>query len=328
MEDNIKEIKYLNKIIIAHKIYAWLLIILTLVGTLGVILGYSFGSLLVAHTLNELGNAINMYYYSGFIITFLLGIFNLVVAKKLREKNHYSLHLSLLSVGLIVVLQSSYLHYIFAGIILFLWILYAKKIRYIIYIAPLLFVFGLYNIYVNKSIDDFIRAVQYEASSDEIKMMLEQGIDPNIQNDRGMTALFYAEEPSKIRLLLKYGANPNHKDIHNKTPLFGNMIEAKYMKSYVNMLIKAGANINHQDRNGDTVLHIAAYWGRHFSVEPLLENNADISIRNKKGETVLNIAIKKYKEISTATHVSEFNLKRATKVLKLLSVDPKEIKTL
>ena len=331
MEDNIREVKYLNKIIIAHKIYAWLLITLALIGTIGFMLGYSFGSLLVAHSFNGLGNIINMYYYAGFIITFLIGIFNLEVAKKLREKSPYSVYLSLGSVGLIIVFMSSYVHYIFAGIILLLWALYIKKVKYIFYIIPLLLVFGLYNVYtyiIDESADEFISAVYYKSTYDEIKMMLEQGINPNIQNDIGQTALFYAQDSDKAELLLEYGANPNYEDINKNTPLFSVMIKSKDINSFFNTLIKGGADINHQNINGDTVLHEAAYWGRHSSVKPLLENNANISIRNKEGKTVIDIAIERYKDISTATHVSEFDLERATKVLKLLSIDPKKIKTL
>jgi len=331
MENNAREIKYLNKIILVHKIYAWLLIILSLVATIGVILGYSFGSLLIAHNLNDLGHAINIDYYTGFIITFLLGIFSLVAANKLREKSHYSLHLSFASIAFIILLRNSYMDYIFAGIIILLWTLYVKKVKYILYVAPLLLVFGFYNLYTNnvdESADEFISAVQYKATYDEVKEMLEKGIDPNTQNERGQTALFYAKEPNKIKLLLEYGANPNHQTPTKQTPLFSNMIDAKDIKAFFNTLIKGGADINHQDIDGNTVLHKSAYWGRHYSIEPLLENKADISIKNNKGQTAIDIAIEEYKNIVTATNVSEYNLERAIKVLKLLSVDPKEIKTL
>ena len=60
----------------------------------------------------------------------------------------------------------------------------------------------------------------------------------------------------------------------------------------------------------------------------MLENKANISIKNNKGQTVIDVAIERYKDIFTATNVSEYNLARAIKVLKLLSIDPKEIKTL
>lgn len=331
MKDNAGEIKYLNKIILAHKIYAWLLIILASIATIGVVLGYSYGSLLVAYNLNDLGNTLNMYYYIEFIITFLLGIFNLVVVQKLKEKSHYSIHLSLISVAFMILLRNSYVDYIFAGAILLLLALYVKKVKYILYITPLVLIFGLYNIYTNnieQSADEFISAVHHKATYDEVKIMLEQGIDPNIQNEIGRTALFYAQSSNKAELLLEYGANPNHETIKKKTPLFSNMIEEKDIKTFFNTLIKGGANINHQDINGNTVLHEAAYWGRHFSVEPLLENKANILIKNNKGQTVIDVAIEQYKHKSTGTHISDFDLERAIKVLKLLSINPKEIKIL
>lgn len=331
MEDNVRGIKYLNKIILAHKIYAWLLIILALVATIGVILGYSFGSLLVAYNFNDLGNTLNMYYYIGFIITFLFGIFNLIIVQKLKEKSHYSIHLSLTSVVFIFLLRNSYMDYIFAGAILLLWALYVKKVKYILYITPLVLIFGLYNIYTNnvdKSADEFISAVHHNATYDEIKIILEQGIDPNIQNEIGRTALFYAQSSNKAELLLEYGANPNHETIKKKTPLFSGMIKEKDIKTFFNTLIKGGADINHQDIDGDTVLHESVYWGRYVSVESLLENNASIFIKNNKGQTAIDVAIEQYKSQFTGNSISEYNLERAIKVLNLLSIDPKEIKTL
>lgn len=47
---------------------------------------------------------------------------------------------------------------------------------------------------------------------DGVRMLLEHGADPDLEDDRGRTALAYAADPAIVRLLLGAGADPGHRD--------------------------------------------------------------------------------------------------------------------
>ncbi|MDX1295785.1 MAG: ankyrin repeat domain-containing protein [Sulfurimonadaceae bacterium] len=56
-------------------------------------------------------------------------------------------------------------------------------------------------------------------------------------------------------------------------------------------LLKEGADINALDAKGETVMHIAARYGRLSMIRLLLEYNPDLYIENKRGYTPLGIVI-------------------------------------
>lgn len=55
-------------------------------------------------------------------------------------------------------------------------------------------------------------------------------------------------------------------------------------------MLTAESNVDHQDEDGQTPLHIAAYWGRTEIVERLIHANCNVELRDKKGQTALEIA--------------------------------------
>lgn len=55
-----------------------------------------------------------------------------------------------------------------------------------------------------------------------LKYFLENGTNPNIQNENGWTPLHFAASHGFIKIikiLLEYGANPNIQNIYGRTPL-------------------------------------------------------------------------------------------------------------
>ncbi|MGH9719153.1 MAG: ankyrin repeat domain-containing protein [Bryobacteraceae bacterium] len=94
--------------------------------------------------------------------------------------------------------------------------------------------------------------------SEEVRLLLDKGANPNAQNDDGGTALMYAvEDGEKTRLLLNRGANPN---------------------------LRSG--------EGRTALLIAAGWAGSFpAVKLLLENGADAGVRLPDGRGALTVAV-------------------------------------
>ena len=88
------------------------------------------------------------------------------------------------------------------------------------------------------------------------------------------------------KLLLNWGVDPNLQDSLGKTAL--HMPEIK--QPSVEMLVEAGANVNVQDKFGDTPLHITAATGRTIVARTLLSGGALPSMVNKKKQTAFDIA--------------------------------------
>ena len=75
-------------------------------------------------------------------------------------------------------------------------------------------------------------ATDNKVNKDIVELLLGNEANPNIQNKRGNTALFYAildGNIEKVKLLLKFGADPYIKNKDNKTAF-------DYMKRLPNYL--------------------------------------------------------------------------------------------
>ena len=147
-----------------------------------------------------------------------------------------------------------------------------------------------------------------------VELLLQKGIDPNTQNDKGETALHIASNErfkQIVSLLLKRGANPNIKDRMGRTALLNAI--GSGAEHIVKLLLKAGANPNIRTffidnalnksidqgltsliiNNGDNIaLHKATYFGYKKIVRILLNAGANPNIQNEFGNTVLHTAIR------------------------------------
>jgi len=108
-----------------------------------------------------------------------------------------------------------------------------------------------------------------------------------------------------MRVFLELGADPKAANADDCTPLLAATgvgalddgeeaagTEDEALEA-VRMLLKLGANVNAVDKNGETVMHGAAYQSRSKLVQLLTERSADINIwnrKNKAGWTPLMIA--------------------------------------
>ncbi len=160
---------------------------------------------------------------------------------------------------------------------------------------------------------------------EEVDKLLEDGLDPNVQNDDGLTALHYAifiEHFEIADLLIKHGANYEYSKVKDNRMLIdavfrGASDTARLMISkggydlnalgplewpplleairfghteIVEMLLEAEVEVNFQDTNGWTALHEAAYSGFDEIIELLLLSGADVSVKNERGFTPLHVA--------------------------------------
>lgn len=120
--------------------------------------------------------------------------------------------------------------------------------------------------------------------------LLEQGANPNVQNESGIAPLHAAiGEDALCKLLLHHGANPEPRTELGATPLqkvaLGGSLES------ARQLLQKGADVQPKDADGNTPLHLAAQKYFPALVELLLEAGADRFVKNKKGQLPIHLAM-------------------------------------
>ena len=149
-----------------------------------------------------------------------------------------------------------------------------------------------------------------------INRLLEFGININIQNIKGETALMIA-----IDHLIYYSASLNEDKINNKNKINRNRNKHNNMSDRSNInnnninhnenninninynndignyiklikyLVKNGADVNLQDLKGETALMKAIYRKDSRLVKYLVKNGADVNLKDLEGETALMKAV-------------------------------------
>lgn len=132
---------------------------------------------------------------------------------------------------------------------------------------------------------------------DTTKVLVEQGINLNTIDKRGMTALHYAafsgnREAEKVAVfLLKNGAEFNTAAIDKSTPLLAAVQTGK--DEAVELFLEKGADICPMENiTQRTMLHLAAIQGYGNITRLLIENGIDINARDQSGRTALDYAEK------------------------------------
>lgn len=112
-----------------------------------------------------------------------------------------------------------------------------------------------------------------------LRQGLEHGVNPNIQDKHGFTAIFGAIEKNNfamVSLLIKHGADVNHRALKGYTPL---MLAAFYgYNELVLYLVKNGAHLNDLSHDGQTALSKAAEKGHFDTVRLLHQQGASIHL--------------------------------------------------
>jgi len=136
------------------------------------------------------------------------------------------------------------------------------------------------------------------SNNEVVKLLLDNFVDPNSQDNDGLTALMIATKYIKdnsnidtIKLLLKYNADPNMQNNNGWTAL---MTASKYINSKsleaMKILLESGANVNLQKKDGSTALMIACLNSNIDAAQLLLKYNADIKIKNNCEDDALIMA--------------------------------------
>ena len=132
-----------------------------------------------------------------------------------------------------------------------------------------------------------------------VRALLESGVDVNKTLNsqyikRFPTALYLAAEHGRVatvKLLIEQGADPNNRQIPGRTPL---SVAADQSNSLCAMeLLKAGADVNlATSPSGNTPLMYAVGGMREGIVALLVHYGADVSLFSQRGDTALTIAEK------------------------------------
>lgn len=107
-----------------------------------------------------------------------------------------------------------------------------------------------------------------QGNLEKAQQLLNQGIDPNIQDEEGKTPLIVAASYGRtemVKFLLNNGANPDMRDNTGCTAL----IRASRMgyARIVELLLSHGADITIADNNGKTALDRARDWQRQEVIQ-------------------------------------------------------------
>lgn len=121
-----------------------------------------------------------------------------------------------------------------------------------------------------------------------VKKLLEAGINPNIKNNDGQTALqlaIKAGDENIVRELLKHGVNVNDQDLFKQTALHYAVQQGKV--EAISALIDNNTDVDIQDITGQTALHYATLEGNVEAIG-VLAGKAKVNLANNDGQTALH----------------------------------------
>jgi len=125
-----------------------------------------------------------------------------------------------------------------------------------------------------------------------VRLLLNQGIDPNSYDEDGDRLLMYAALYSSVdcmQLLLEKGSDPNGKNSFDETALIWSLHDPAKIK----MLIQHGADVNAKAKSGNTPFLIAAVGhGKLETLKLLMNSGADVfAVNNKKENALIRAAL-------------------------------------
>ena len=133
-----------------------------------------------------------------------------------------------------------------------------------------------------------------------VRVLLDVGANPNIQDGQGGYALSYAARYSKlqcIRLLLSAGADVHLRDCEGQSPLhylstrWIRQIQPEDEKESILCLVTAGSDVEKRSIDGSTPLAAAAFSDLPITLEALLDCGADIESQDNEGDCAIHNAL-------------------------------------
>lgn len=160
----------------------------------------------------------------------------------------------------------------------------------------------------------------YSYKLEKVQTLIENGDNFNIKDKDGRSLLHLAVQEKKgdlLHLLLQKGMDVNIQDNYGYTPLaFVATSSVEYSsktpnKELIEILLNNKADVNIKDKNGNTILHLVAQHRFLDDVKFFISKGANVYAQNNQGETCFHILAKKYSIHSTdvATFLSNYDIK-------------------
>ena len=142
-----------------------------------------------------------------------------------------------------------------------------------------------------------------EGQVETVGELLNQGVNPNIQNEENGKAPLHISKNSEVtQLLMSYGADVNITDHNGNTPLHLASFGRTFNLEKMTQLLNQGANTNALNNCECTALHLVMF-AFHFTIKHsskdlileaiklLVKFNAEIDIQNFRGESPLYLGV-------------------------------------
>lgn len=137
-----------------------------------------------------------------------------------------------------------------------------------------------------------LRDASLQGRTDQVRQMVEQGVDVNASDDGERTALMLASfngHTEIAELLLNEGARVDDRNAEGRTPLI--FAASGPFPDTVELLLEKGADSDAIDQVDEwSALMFAAAEGNKKVVQVLLDHGADQSLTDKDGESALDFA--------------------------------------
>jgi hypothetical protein len=140
------------------------------------------------------------------------------------------------------------------------------------------------------------------ADLDLVNKLLRDGVDVDLPEDDGTTALYVAvesEEYEMVLRLLRASANANALRENGENILF--TLDDDDDVEMVQLLIKSGAKVNQVSKDGNTPLMRFAEWDDAERIQLLLDAGAQVNAQNDLGLSALMIAAREGNEDAVKT---------------------------
>jgi uncharacterized protein len=156
-------------------------------------------------------------------------------------------------------------------------------------LAAFLLVAACVSVPARATADDRLADAVKQRDAAAVMSLIRAGIDVNVPEGDGTTALHWAVEADDIQTaaaLIKAGARVTIANRLGVTPLM--LAATNANATMIDALLKAGANPNEASPEGETVLMTAARAGNRKAVSMLIEAGASVNaIESWRGETAL-----------------------------------------
>jgi len=134
-----------------------------------------------------------------------------------------------------------------------------------------------------------ICAAVYQSSSSVVEALCVIRCDAGIYDDKGRTALFYANDAQSCLHLLKHKCRPDTRDFSHQSALFVAVKNGQTAKAQ--LLLEWRADVDLRDKNKETPLFSAIDGDRVDTCRVLLAARADPLRRNKQQKSALDVAL-------------------------------------